>query len=156
MKENWRPYVIALVVTLGGGVLVGWLTREGTQSYATMQQPPLAPPGWLFPVAWTILYTLMAVGIALVYNRSTGIPRQRALRIYAAQLLVNLLWPVFFFIAQAYLFSFLWLLLLLALVLWMTVVFYSVSPPAALLQLPYILWLCFAGYLNFAVFLLNK
>ncbi len=156
MKENWRPYVVALLFTLGGGALSGWLTRDGTQMYATMQKPPLSPPGWLFPVVWTILYTLMAVGIALVYNRSSGTTRRRALRIYAAQLLVNLLWPVLFFVAEAYFFAFLWLLLLLALVLWMTVVFYSVYPPAGLLQLPYILWLCFAGYLNFAVFLLNK
>ena len=126
------------------------------QAYSELSKPPLAPPGWLFPVVWTILYALMGIGAGLVGSEPDGVDRNRALDLMVAQLIVNFFWPLLFFNAQAYGLALLWLLLLLLLVIWMTLEFRKVSPLAALLQIPYIIWLLFATYLNAAVWYLNR
>lgn len=156
MRSKIKPYVIAIAVTFGAALLSSLVTMRSFSMYSQLPKPPLAPPAILFPIVWSVLYLLMAIGVAMCYNDSTGLTRQRAVQVYIRQLFVNVLWPIFFFVGEFYLFSFFWLLLLLALVLWMTVVFYSIRPAAGLLQLPYILWLCFAGYLNFAIYLLSR
>lgn len=138
------------------GLLSGWLTREGTAVYAqTIAKPPLAPPGWLFPVVWTILYALMGIGAARVYLAPPSKARSLGLNLFVAQLVVNFFWSPIFFNLQAFGFAFFWLLLLWGLVFGMILAFRRVDPLAAKLQIPYLLWLTFAAYLNLGVWYLN-
>ena len=139
------------------GALSGWLTREGTQIYAqTIVKPPLSPPGWVFPVVWAILYVLMGIGAAKVYQAPASKTRSMGLNLFIIQLVVNFFWSPIFFNLQTFGFALLWLLLLWGLVLWMILVFRKVKPLAAKLQIPYLLWLTFAAYLNFGVWYLNR
>ena len=139
------------------GAFSGWLTREGTQIYAqTIVKPPLSPPGWVFPVVWAILYALMGIGAAKVYQAPASKTRSMGLNLFITQLVVNFFWSPIFFNLQDFGFSLLWLLLLWGLVLWMILAFRKVKPLAAKLQIPYLLWLTFAAYLNFGVWYLNR
>lgn len=156
MKRNWKPYLFWILLSEAVGALSGWLTREGTDVYAqTIVQPPLSPPGWVFPIVWTILYALMGIGAARIYLAPPSQDRSRGLNLFIAQLVVNFFWSPIFFNAQAYGFAFVWLLLLWSLVLWMILTFRKVDSLAAKLQIPYLIWLTFAAYLNFGVWLLN-
>ena len=138
------------------GALSGWLTREGTQLFSeTVAKPPLTPPSLVFPIVWGILYALMGIGAARVSLTEPSEDRSRGLNLFVAQLIVNFFWSLIFFNAQAYGFAFFWLLLLWGLVLWMTLTFRKMDPIAAWLQVPYLLWLTFAAYLNFGVWRLN-
>ena len=126
------------------------------EMFENVNKPPLSPPAWLFPVVWTILYTLM--GISSYWILTSGAKEDqiyKAMSLYWYQLAVNFLWPTFFFNFQWYLFSFLWLVLLWVLVLAMILRFWRIDRRAALLNIPYILWLTFAGYLNLGVWWLN-
>lgn len=139
------------------GALSGWLTREGMQLYAqTIVKPPLSPPGWVFPVVWTILYALMGIGAAKIYQAPPSGNRSLGLNLFVVQLVVNFFWSPLFFNLRAYGFAFVWLLLLWGLVLWMSLVFRKVDPTAAKLQIPYLLWLTFAAYLNLGIRYLNR
>ena len=138
------------------GALSGWLTRAATAAYNTsILKPPLSPPGWVFPVVWTILFALMGFGAARIYLSAPSAVRSLGLNLFIAQLAVNFLWSPIFFNRQAYGLAFFWLLLLLGLVLTMTLVFRKTDPVAAKLQIPYLLWLTFAAYLNLGVWYLN-
>lgn len=121
----------------------------------TVIQPSLAPPGWLFPVAWTLLYALMGIGAARIYQSPPSKARSLGLNLFITQLVVNFFWSPIFFNLQAFGFAFFWLLLLWGLLLWMMLIFRKVDPLAAKLQIPYLLWLTFAAYLNFGVWYLN-
>ena len=156
-KANWKTYAFWILLTEGVGALSGWLTRDGSKIFQdTVAQPPLSPPSWLFPVVWGILYALMGIGAARIYSSVPSGERSRGLNLYIAQLVVNFFWSLIFFNAQRYGFAFLWLLLLLVLMIIMTFTFRKVDPVAALIQIPYILWLLFAAYLNFGVWYLNR
>ena len=119
-------------------------------------QPPLSPPAVLFPIVWTVLYALMGIGAARIWLAPKTAARDRALNLYVAQLIVNFFWSPIFFNVQAYGFALLWLLLLWVLVLWMIMAFRKVDPLAAWLQIPYLVWLTFAAYLNYGVWMLNR
>ena len=156
-KFNWKPYVFWIALAEGVGALAGWLTREGLEVYKqTVIQPPLSPPSWVFPIVWAILYALMGIGAARVYLTPASNARSRGLLLWLVQLLFNFLWSIVFFNLQAYAFAFFWLIALWLLILWMTVSFYQVDKAAALLQIPYLLWVAFAGYLTFGVWMLNR
>lgn len=145
---------IAVPLLVGG--LSSFLTRSGMKRFMTLNQPPLSPPGWLFGVAWTVLYTLMGISFYLIIQSKADEAKiNKVLAIYVYQLVVNFLWPTFFFNFGWYLFAFAWLVLLWILVFVMILRFYRVSKPAGLLQIPYLLWLTFAGYLNLGIWLLN-
>ena len=155
-KENGKVYAFWILLAEGVGALSGFLSRGGMMPFQeTVNQPPLSPPGILFPIVWTILYALMGIGAARVYLTEPSRQRDTGLNLFVAQLVVNFFWSLIFFNAQAYGFAFFWLLLLLALVVWMTVQFWQTDRLAALLQIPYILWLLFAAYLSFGVWYLN-
>ena len=124
-------------------------------NYENYIKPPLSPPGWLFPVVWAVLYLLMAIGMAMVWNADQAHAKP-ARNLYIVQLVVNLLWPFFFFRWEMWGFAVIWLLLLIALVMVMALRFEQISPKAAYLQIPYLIWLCFAAYLNIAIWLLNR
>lgn len=148
-------YVISIGIALIVGAVSGLVSMNGMKEFAELKQPPLSPPGWLFPVVWTALYTLMGISAARVYLKNT-MDTKPALLIYAVQLIVNALWTPIFFELELRLVAFVWLLILLGLVIIMTGKFKKVDTLAGNLQFPYIIWLLFAGYLNLAVFILNK
>jgi tryptophan-rich sensory protein len=125
------------------------------EEYAAAAKPALTPPPYVFSVVWTILYVLMGVGAAMIY-RSGKPERWKALTLYALQLGANFLWPLIFFGLGAYGWAFVWLLILTALAALMALRFGKISRAAAYLQIPYLLWLLFAGYLNLGVHLLNR
>ena len=158
MWKKIKPYVISIAIALAVGGLSTLLTKNNMQVYDTINRPALAPPMWLFPVVWSILFILMGIRSALVWvNREKDVETaSSALRIYGLQLIVNFFWSIIFFNMQAYLFAFIWLLLLLALIIIMIVQFRKISPLAAYLQIPYLLWVTFAGYLTFMIYLLNR
>ncbi len=158
MKYTWktiRPYVVSAAIALAVGGFSALLSRGGMRAFEMLNKPPLAPPAAVFPIVWTVLYILMGVGAARVYL-SAEPTRRDALFAYALQLFVNFFWPILFFVLEMRLFAFFWLLLLLALVIGMTLLFYRSSRWAALIQVPYIVWLLLAGYLNLGVYLLNR
>ena len=157
IKKNWKRILFWVIVSEAVGLLAGLLSRNATELYGQLAvKPPLSPPDWLFPVVWTILYALMGIGAGLVASQPSGADRNRGLNLMVAQLIVNFFWPLLFFNAQAYGLALLWIILLFVLVIWMTLEFRKVSPLAALLQIPYIIWLLFATYLNAAVWYLNR
>ncbi len=156
MLKKWKPYIIGIVISLGIGILSGLLSRDGMKLYReAIVKPALSPPAILFPVAWTILYTLMGISAAMIWQSEPSGARTRGLNLFAVQLIVNFFWSLIFFNAQAFGFAAIWLVLLWVLVLLMILTFRKVSMKAAWLQMPYLLWLTFAAYLNFGVFLLN-
>ncbi len=156
LKKNWKTYALWIIGTLLVGGLSGFLSRGGMENFEqTVVQPPLSPPMVLFPIVWTILYALMGIGAARIYLNGGQIGKNRCLNLYVVQLVVNFFWSLIFFNAAAYGFALLWLLLLLGLVVLMTLCFWQTDRLAALLQIPYILWLLFAAYLNFGIWQLN-
>ena len=157
MKKEWKAYALWIALSEGVGALAGWLTRNGTEYFAdNVAKPPLTPPAAAFPVVWAALYALMGVGAARISLLSPSRGRTVSLRLFAAQLAFNFLWSILFFLLRAYGFSFLWLTVLWGLIVWMTLSFYELDRLSAWLQIPYILWVFLAGYLNLGVWTLNR
>ena len=156
-KKTWKPYVWGILFVKAVGALSGWLSRDGMKLYTeTVSQPPLSPPPSLFPIVWGILYALMGISAARIYLSPPSPARSRGLNLFVLQLVLNFFWSLIFFNAQAFLFAFFWLLLLWLLVLGMILVFKQIDPLAGWLQIPYLLWLTFAAYLNLSVWYLNR
>lgn len=156
IKKHWKTFAVWILIAEAVGSLSGFLSRNGMELYSSViEQPPLSPPALLFPIVWSILYALMGIGAARISLAPPSQERSKALNIYIAQLVVNFFWSLIFFNAQAFGFAFVWLLLLWVLVLWMILAFRKVDPLAALLQIPYLIWLTFAAYLNAGVWYLN-
>ena len=155
MKIQWKKLLLCLAIPLGVGGLSA-LVSGGMDSYQNLQQPPLSPPGWVFPVVWSILYLLMGYASyrVLTGNGSHG-EIKRALTLYGIQLFLNFLWsPVFFglhwFLAAFFILVAMWVFIYLTIK-----AFSGIDEIAGDLLIPYILWVTFAGYLNFGVYLLN-
>ena len=153
MKIQWKKLISCIALPLAVGGISALLTRNGMQTFQTLNKPALAPPAWLFPVAWTILYVLMGIASYLVLT--SGKPNKFALTLYSVQLIFNFFWSIIFFNLERYLFAFIWLILLWVLILLTTISFFKISKPAGYLMLPYLLWVAFAGYLNLCIYLLN-
>jgi len=155
--KKFFTYLFSIASALGVGVLAGILTRGSIDAYSSAVKPPLSPPPIVFPIVWTVLYILMGIGLALVLTspRATDDSSFVSIAFYVLNLCFNFLWPIWFFVFRLFSFSFVWLLLLLAVVLIMTLVFSATSKWAAYLQIPYIVWLVFAAYLNVSVAILN-
>ena len=154
--QKWKPYVVCIVLTEAVGTLSGLLTRDGMKTYeAFAAKPALTPPGAVFPVVWSILYALMGIGAARIWRSPASVMRKQSVILFAVQLAVNFVWSLLFFNAKVYGFAFIWLALLWILIVLMIRAFYQVDKTAAYLQIPYLLWVTFAGYLNFMVWQLN-
>lgn len=153
MKIQWKNFIACIAIPLAVGSLSAFLTQNNMETFTAINKPLFAPPGWLFPVVWTILYLLMGVASYLVLT--SGKPNGTALAVYVIQLVVQFFWPIIFFNLELYLFAFIWLVLLWLLILKTTSLFYQISKPAGYLMLPYLIWVTFAGYLNFFIYLLN-
>ena len=152
-----KPYVISVLIALITGALSAILTKGSMSLYEEIITPPLAPPSILFPIVWTALYVLMGIGAAMIYTDkgASASEKEKALRIYALSLFVNFTWSLIFFNLRAFFFAFLWLVLLFALIVATIVRYSKINKTAAYLQLPYLLWVAFAGYLTLAIYLLN-
>ena len=146
MKRNLL--LVSLLISLGTGVIAGFLTFGSMAQYQEMYHPPLAPPGWVFPVVWLLLYTLMGIASYRIYLKN---PKAEALKLYLIQLAVNFFWPVFFFNLGWQLFAAVWLLVLWYLVFVMIKEFARIDEGAARLMIPYLVWLTFAAYLNIVI-----
>lgn len=157
MRPNIKKLLVCIAIPLLVGGIAGLLTRTGTQAYATMTKPPLSPPAIVFPIVWTLLYILMGISSYLIWTKTEGSSAgSNAKNLYFYQLVANFLWSFFFFNFQWYFFSFLWILLLWGLVFAMIKAFSEISKLAAFLNIPYLIWLTFAAYLNFGAWLLNR
>lgn len=155
-KIDWKALTSNLLIPLAVGGFAALLTADSMQVYDTFTRPPLSPPGWLFPVVWTALYLLMGYSAYRIrVSDASRSDKARALVIYAFQLGINFLWPILFFSGQMLLTAFLVLLLLWLLVLATMVLFSPIDQTAGTLLLPYLLWVTFAGYLNYGIYLLN-
>lgn len=158
MKKQTRNFIVSVAISLGVGILSALFTRGNMNIYEEVSTPPLSPPSFLFPVVWTVLYVLMGISAAMVYNTRTSplARRKEALTLYYVSLFFNFFWSIIFFNIRAFLFAFVWLLVLLALIILTIVKYYKINKTAAYLQIPYAVWVTFAGYLNFGIWLLNK
>ena len=154
-KINFKKLAICLGISLGVGLLSGIISMTGMESFKQANTPPLTPPDFIFPIVWTILFILMGIS-SYIISTSDSPDKTTALAVYGLQLGVNFFWPLLFFNLSAYLFSFIWIILLWILIIVMIKLFWNISKPAALLQIPYLLWVTFAAYLNFGVYLLNS
>lgn len=153
MKIQWKKLIICLFIPLAIGSLAAFLTKDNIQLFQLINKPILSPPSWIFPIAWTILYILMGIASYLVWI--TPKTNNRALIFYLIQLVFNFFWTIIFFNFELYLFAFIWLLLMWLLILKTTLLFYQTAKLAGYLMLPYLVWVSFAGYLNFSIYLLN-
>lgn len=155
-KSKLKVYAVFFLITGLVGGLSSLLTNMSMDRYDAADKPPLTPPDIVFPIVWSILFILMAISAARVWLTDNSRMRNRAIIVYALQLFFNFFWSILFFNFQAYGIAFFWLIGLWLLILLMIVRFYSIDTLAGLLQIPYLLWVTFAGYLNFGVWMLNK
>ncbi|MBQ4561564.1 MAG: tryptophan-rich sensory protein [Clostridia bacterium] len=153
-KVRLKPLLISILISLGTGIIAGLITRGSVADYASLDKPAFAPPGWLFPLVWGILYILMGISAFLIYE-SICTNRDRALKLYALQLGVNFLWPIIFFNLKLYTLAFIWILALWILIIAMITSFYRCNKTAAYLQIPYFVWVTFATVLTYAVAVMN-
>lgn len=156
----WR-FVLCVAVPLGGGFIVSLFTRNAMEKFGELNQPPLAPPAWLFPVAWSILYVLMGVATFLIFlafakgKKNEKAIAKCALIIYGIQLALNFAWSPIFFNISLYWVAFAILAVMWILEIVMIVKAFKVSKAAGWCLLPYLLWTTFAAYLNVSIALLN-
>ena len=150
-----KNFYIALAIPLAAGGLAT-LFSGGMGDFGALNQPPLSPPGWVFPVVWSILYLLMGYSSYRIFTADSSAHKIRsALKVYVTQLAVNFLWPIVFFGLEQYLMAFVVLLVLWVLIFWTLRDFSKIDEIAGDLLIPYLLWVTFAGYLNISIYFLN-
>jgi benzodiazapine receptor len=154
MKINYKKLIIIIIITFAIGSLFSLFTNSNS-AYNNLQKPSLTPPAVVFPIAWSILYLLMAISFYLIYE-SDFPNKKKAYILYFSQLVINSLWTLIAFGLNLRLISFLWIVILFITVVLMIIEFYKINKKAAYLQIPYLLWLIFAGYLSLNIFLLNR
>lgn len=154
---QWKKLITCIAIPLAVGSFSALLSQNGMETFDTINKPPLSPPGWLFPIVWTILYTLMGIAsyLVLTAEQASQQSKDRALLVYGLQLAFNFGWSLIFFNLEAYLFAFIWLVVLWLLILKTISLFGQISKTAGYLMIPYLLWVTFAGYLNLAIYFLN-
>lgn len=158
MKQKLRPYIISVAAAVSVGIISALLSRENMNIYEEVATPPLSPPSFLFPIVWTVLYILMGISAAMIYTDRKANLKQKesALFTYIASLIVNFLWSIIFFNIRAFFFAFIWLLLLLFLIISTILQYRKINKTASYLQIPYAVWVTFAGYLNLGIWAINK
>ena len=156
-KFDLKKLIISLFIPLAVGGLSALISGGGMDFYKTIERPPLSPPGIVFPIVWTILYVLMGISFYLVITKKDMyLNKTSAYIFFALQLFLNFIWSPVFFSANEYLAAFVILVFLWLSIIGMIVSFFRISKLAGLLQIPYLLWVTFAGYLNLAIYLLNR
>ena len=155
LNIQWKKLLINLLIPLSVGGLSAFLTRNSMELYETIVQPALSPPAWLFPVVWTLLYVLMGISAYFIFISDSEY-KIEALTLYGIQLVLNFIWPLIFFLGQNFLIAFIIIAVLWYSVLKMIQAFSAVRPLAGTLQIPYLIWLTFAAYLNLTIYFLNR
>ena len=150
---KWKNLFVSILIPISIGFL-GSLIGNVMNGFDGINKPSFTPPAIIFPIVWTILYILMGISSYLIYE-SNDSEKGSALTIYGIQLVINSLWTIFFFKLNWFLFSFILVLVILLLVVIMIIKFYKINKASAYLQIPYVIWLCFAAILSFSVYLLN-
>ena len=153
MKIDLKKLIFYIGITVLIGSLPSFFIKIG-DTYKSFNKPPLSPPGIVFPIVWTILFILMGISIYRVMITNSN-QKNEARLIYFIQLILNALWTPIFFGFRNYFLGFLWIIMLIVLVITMILTFNKIDKISAYLNIPYLLWLIFALYLNFGVFLLN-
>ncbi|MBQ6282514.1 MAG: tryptophan-rich sensory protein [Bacilli bacterium] len=148
-----KNLIISLLISLGVGGLSALITGGSMDTYMHLTKPPLAPPSILFPIVWTILFILMGISSYMIYESGDD---NSSLKTYLLQLVINFIWPILFFVLDYRLLALIWIILLDIIVIIMIVKFYKNNKIAAYLQIPYLLWILFATYLNLGFYILNK
>ncbi len=153
-RSAWKVYAVSIAIALAVGGLAALLSHDSMQVFESLKKPPLAPPGVVFPIVWTILFLLMGISAARIYL-SDSPERRGALTVYGLQLALNFGWTILFFCLQLYFAAFIWLIALIIAIFVMISRFYAIDRWAAYLQIPYLMWVLFAAYLNLAIAILN-
>ena len=154
MKIDWKKLILIIIVTFIVGSFFSIFTMNNMDTFKELNKP-IEVPGILFPIVWSILYLLMSISYYIVSSKNNENKKEAEVS-YVIQLIINSLWSLIFFGFEAYLFAFIWLLLLLVSIIVMIIRFYKVDKTAAYLQIPYLLWVIFAGYLNISIYFLNR
>lgn len=149
-KINWKRLIIIIIITFVVGSFFSFFTMNNMDTFKELEKP-INVPGILFPIVWSILYLLMSISLYIVIDKN-----RKSLIIYSIQLIINSLWTLIFFGFGAYLLAFIWIILLLIAIVIMIAKFYNIDKKAAYLNIPYLLWVLFAAYLNLGIYLLNK
>ena len=149
-KINWKRLIVIIIITFVVGSFFSFFTMNNMDSFKELEKP-INVPGILFPIVWSILYLLMSISLYIVIDKN-----RNSLIIYSIQLIINSLWTLIFFGFGAYLLAFIWIILLLIAIVIMIAKFYNIDKKAAYLNIPYLLWVLFAAYLNLGIYLLNK
>lgn len=152
MKKKVKTFAFFILVSLAVGGLSAFLTRGNMSVFDEVTKPPLTPPAIVFPIVWSILYVLMGISAARVYLREGD---SHAIRVFGINLILNFFWSIIFFNLRAFCFAAIWLILLFITVLSMTIKFWRIDRLAGALQIPYLVWLVIAGYLNIFICLVN-
>jgi len=154
---KYKTYIISSLLALGVGVISALLTMDN-MNLSALKQPPLSPPAFLFPIVWSVLYILMGISSAMVFNKKSHMPEavRNALSTYASSLIVNFAWSIIFFNFGAFFLAFIWIILLEILILKTIKEYSSIDKKSAWLQIPYSVWVAFAGYLTLAIAILNR
>lgn len=158
MKEGkWKNYAFWIALSEAVGLISGLLSREGTKIYSeTLKKPPLSPPAIVFPIVWSVLYLLMGIAAARISLKEPSASRKKNIYVYVLQLFFNFFWSIIFFNFQTFGVAFGWLAALWLLIALMIIRFKNADSVSPYLLAPYLLWVSFAGYLNLAVWIINK
>jgi len=157
MLKKYKSYIVSVLIALAVGGLSALLTKDNMDIYSEINMPSFAPPSIVFAIVWPVLYVLMGISSGGVYDALKKDRERRAnlLTTYAVNLGMNFLWSIVFFNFRAFLFAFIWLVLLAGVIFVMIRQFSAVKKWLGYLQIPYLLWVVFAGILNFAIYLMN-
>ncbi len=158
MLKKYKTFIFSIVAALSVGGLSALITiKNMKQLFSEIDTPPLSPPAILFPIVWTLLYVLMGFSSAVIFEHRSFKQREadRGLILYGVNLFLNFFWSIIFFNMRAFTFAFVWLLILWSVILAMIAEFYKVNKLAAYLQIPYAVWVTFAGYLTLGISVLN-
>ena len=159
MIKRYRSLFIIIFITLCCSYASGLVTRNNSETwYASLTKSSLSPPNWVFGPIWVTLYILMSIAVWGVYDKLKYIKTEDAdhiIKLYYLHLLINISWPIIFFEFQLILLGFLNIILLLIFIFYLMKLYIKVLYSSFILMVPYFLWVCFAGYLNFEIFRLN-
>lgn len=155
LSNEGRIYAFFIILCEAVGLVSGLISMMGMREFGGVNQSVLTPPGIVFPIVWVILYALMGIGAARVWLSEDSIQRMKVLTVFAVQLAVNFLWSIIFFNLQAFQLAFWWLILLWVLIIVMITLYMKADKLAAYLQIPYLLWVTFAGYLTYMTWMMN-
>lgn len=152
---RWAVVTVPFIVLLGFTSARIVPSGEENLWYQMLQKPAETPPGWMFPIAWTTIYVLLGLALAMIINARGSTLRGPALALFAVQMAANLVWTPLFFGAHQVFWALVLICVIFVLALATTIVFGRIRTGAAWLLVPYLAWLCFAGILNYKIDKLN-